>query len=35
LPFYEKCGYTVHSCLADFPIGGARYALTKVLSSAV
>jgi GNAT superfamily N-acetyltransferase len=35
LPFYEKCGYNVHSCLPDFPVGGARYALTKVLSSAV
>ena len=33
LPFYEKCGYTVFSRLADFPQGGARYALTKNLSS--
>ena len=32
LPFYEKRGYAVHSRLADFPIGGARYALTKNLS---
>jgi GNAT superfamily N-acetyltransferase len=35
LPFYEKCGYTVFSRLADFPVGGARYALTKSLSGAV
>ena len=34
LPFYEKCGYVVHSHLPDFPPGGARYALTKNLSSA-
>jgi len=34
LPFYEKCGYTVFSRLPDFPPGGARYALTKNLSSA-
>lgn len=33
LPFYEKCGYTVHSRLPDFPAGGARYALTKNLSA--
>jgi GNAT superfamily N-acetyltransferase len=32
LPFYEKCGYAVFSRLADFPVGGARYALTKHLS---
>lgn len=32
LPFYEKCGYTVHSKLEDFPPGGARYALTKMLA---
>lgn len=31
LPFYEKLGYTVFSRLADFPPGGARYALTKKL----
>lgn len=31
LAFYEKCGYTVFSRLADFPPGGARYALTKKL----
>ncbi|WP_198651606.1 GNAT family N-acetyltransferase [Dyella sp. C11] len=31
LPFYEKRGYTVFSRLADFPPGGARYALTKAL----
>jgi GNAT superfamily N-acetyltransferase len=33
LPFYQKRGYVVHSRLADFPVGGARYALTKNLSS--
>lgn len=32
LPFYEKCGYTIHSRLVDFPPGGCRYALTKDLS---
>jgi hypothetical protein len=32
LPFYEKCGYSVHSSLPDFPPGGARYSLTKQLS---
>jgi GNAT superfamily N-acetyltransferase len=32
LPFYEKRGYTVFSRLPDFPVGGARYALTKSLS---
>lgn len=31
LPFYEKLGYTVVSRIADFPPGGARYALTKLL----
>jgi len=31
LPFYEKLGYTVFSRLPDFPVGGARYALTKAL----
>ncbi len=31
LPFYERRGYQVHSRLADFPPGGARYALTKQL----
>jgi ribosomal protein S18 acetylase RimI-like enzyme len=31
LPFYEKLGYRVHSRLEDFPIGGARYAMTKML----
>ena len=35
LPFYEKCGYTVFSQLADFPVGGSRYALTKSLAGAV
>lgn len=35
LPFYEKCGYTVHSRLPDFPAGGARYALTKNLPGTV
>ncbi|GGC76926.1 GNAT family N-acetyltransferase [Undibacterium terreum] len=34
LPFYEKCGYKVFSRLADFPPGGARYALTKDLQPA-
>ena len=34
LPFYEKRGYTVFSRLADFPAGGARYALTKTLADA-
>jgi GNAT superfamily N-acetyltransferase len=34
LPFYEKCGYSIFSRLPDFPVGGARYALTKTLSSA-
>lgn len=34
VPFYEKCGYTVFSRLDDFPVGGARYALTKSLSGA-
>jgi GNAT superfamily N-acetyltransferase len=33
LPFYEKCGYEVFSRLADFPPGGARYALTKNLGT--
>jgi GNAT superfamily N-acetyltransferase len=32
LPFYERQGYKIHSKLADFPPGGARYALTKELS---
>ena len=31
LPFYEKLGYAVFSRLPDFPVGGARYALTKML----
>jgi GNAT superfamily N-acetyltransferase len=34
LPFYEKCGYKIFSRLPDFPLGGARYALTKNLSGA-
>jgi len=34
LPFYEKCGYAIFSRLQGFPPGGARYALTKNLSSA-
>jgi len=34
LPFYEKCGYAVHSRVPDFPVGGARYALTKDLPGA-
>jgi GNAT superfamily N-acetyltransferase len=33
LPFYEKRGYTIFSRLADFPPGGARYALTKPLKA--
>jgi ribosomal protein S18 acetylase RimI-like enzyme len=33
LPFYEKLGYTVASRIADFPPGGARYALTKTLGA--
>lgn len=32
LPFYEKLGYKVFSKLPDFPLGGARYALTKDLA---
>jgi ribosomal protein S18 acetylase RimI-like enzyme len=31
LPFYEKLGYKVVNEIADFPPGGARYALTKML----
>jgi GNAT superfamily N-acetyltransferase len=31
LPFYEKLGYTIASRIADFPPGGARYALTRLL----
>jgi len=34
LSFYEKRGYTVVSRIADFPPGGARYALTKALTRA-
>jgi GNAT superfamily N-acetyltransferase len=34
LPFYVKCGYVVHSHISDFPVGGARYALTKNLARA-
>lgn len=34
LSFYEKRGYTVVTRLADFPLGGARYALTKDLTGA-
>ena len=34
LGFYEKRGYRVFSKLEDFPIGGARYALTKDLVGA-
>jgi GNAT superfamily N-acetyltransferase len=33
LPFYEKLGYTIASRIADFPPGGARYALTKYLGA--
>ena len=32
LPFYEKLGYVVHSKLDGFPIGGTRYALTRMLA---
>jgi GNAT superfamily N-acetyltransferase len=32
LPFYEKLGYAVVHRIADFPPGGARYALTKALA---
>jgi ribosomal protein S18 acetylase RimI-like enzyme len=32
LPFYEKLGYEVVSTIADFPPGGARYALTRMLA---
>ncbi|WP_317201007.1 GNAT family N-acetyltransferase [Janthinobacterium sp.] len=32
LGFYENCGYKIFSALADFPPGGARYALTKDLA---
>jgi GNAT superfamily N-acetyltransferase len=31
LPFYEKIGYKIVSQIADFPPGGTRYALTKML----
>ena len=34
LPFYEKLGYQVVSRIADFPPGGARYALTRMLEPA-
>lgn len=33
LPFYEKLGYQVVSRIDDFPPGGARYALTKMLAA--
>lgn len=33
LPFYEKLGYRVVSRIDDFPPGGARYALTKMLAA--
>lgn len=33
LPFYEKIGYKVVSQIADFPLGGTCYALTKVLQA--
>lgn len=33
LPFYKKLGYKVVSEIADFPPGGSRYALTKMLTS--
>lgn len=33
LPFYQKLGYTVASEIVDFPPGGARYALTKMLET--
>lgn len=34
LGFYEKLGYAVVNRIADFPPGGARYALTKTLDPA-
>jgi ribosomal protein S18 acetylase RimI-like enzyme len=34
LPFYEKLGYRVVSRIDDFPPGGGRYALTKMLERA-
>ena len=34
LPFYKKLGYEVVSEIANFPLGGARYALTKMLTRA-
>lgn len=33
LPFYEKLGYKVVNEIADFPPGGVRYALTKMLDT--
>jgi GNAT superfamily N-acetyltransferase len=33
LPFYEKLGYRVVSRIDDFPPGGARYALTRILAA--
>jgi GNAT superfamily N-acetyltransferase len=33
LPFYEKLGYRVVSRIDDFPPGGARYALTRLLEA--
>ena len=33
LPFYEKLGYQVVGRIADFPPGGARYALTRALDN--
>ncbi len=32
LPFYEKLGYVIFSKLAELPLGGARYTLTKQLA---
>lgn len=34
LPFYEKLGYQVVGRIANFPPGGARYALTRMLAGA-
>lgn len=32
LPFYQKRGYRIVSQLPDFPPGGCRYALTRLLA---
>ena len=33
LPFYQKRGYAIYGELADFPIGGKKYSLSKLLAS--